>query len=154
MDLPLDPCDLIRRAIIDELFALTPFLGELARLKNQTEKAFENAVKERPELSTPLPISLAFKCDALAVALRRLELALRFAHWRQKNDAFAHKLFQVVLGRRPKDEQAPESITLVGKLLKLESIVVAAEPIRKALVKSQRLQTENQTATIGREATG
>lgn len=35
-DLPPHPCDLLRTAIIDELFAFEPFRGVLAELKTQT----------------------------------------------------------------------------------------------------------------------
>ena len=141
-DLPAHPCDLIRKAIIDELFALDSFSGELAKLKAETANAFDEEATQKPALRDETPISLPVGCQALEKALKRLDLALRFAIWRRDNDSFARKIFENVLGRRPKDGEAAERITLTGKLVELNGIVVGAEPITKVLVLCGRLNDE------------
>jgi hypothetical protein len=141
-DLPAHPCDLIRKAIIDELFTLDSFSGELAKLRAETANAFDQAAEQKPALRDGTPISLPLDCQALEKALRRLDLALRFAIWRRDNDAVARKIFENVLGRRPKEGETAEQITLTGKLLELNGIVVGAEPITKALVLCGRLNEE------------
>jgi hypothetical protein len=78
----------------------------------------------------------------LADALNRLDLALRFARWRQSNEAFAREIFERVLGRKRKDGEPSEKVTLIGKLLELDATVKGAEPITKALVKCIRLKDE------------
>jgi hypothetical protein len=47
-----------------------------------------------------------------------------------------------MLGRRPKEGEAAERVTLTGKLLELNGIVVGAEPITKALLLCSRLKEE------------
>lgn len=141
-DLPAHPCDLIRKAIIDELFALNSFSGELAKLKPETANAFDEAAKQKPALRDETPILLPVDCQALAKALKHLDLALRFAIWRRDNDAFARSIFESVLGRRLKDREAAERMTLTGKLVELNGIVVGAEPITKVLVLCGRLKDE------------
>jgi hypothetical protein len=141
IDLPRHPCDLIRKAIIDELFALDSFSGELAKLKIDTAKAFAEVIKQSPALPDEKFMLLPADCEPLERALKRLDLALRFSDWRRDNDVFARKIFEYVLGRRPKDGAA-ERGTLIGKLLELNGIVVGAEPITKALVLCGRLKEE------------
>ncbi|RWQ64222.1 AAA family ATPase [Mesorhizobium sp.] len=141
-DLPTHPVDLIRKALVDELFALAAFAGELAALKSETAKAFDEVVKQRPDLPAATPNSLPATCAALAEGLERLDLALRFARWRQGNEVFARQVFENVLGRRRKAGEAPEKITLMGKLLELDATVKGAEPITKALAKCTRLKDE------------
>ncbi|MER9163990.1 AAA family ATPase [Mesorhizobium sp. M0715] len=143
-DLPAHPVDLVRTALLDELFALDAFSGELAALKSETAKAFDEAVRHRSDLATATPVSLPASCAALAEGLRRLDLALRFARWRQGNDAFARQVFENVLGSRRKAGEASEKNTLMGKLLELDATVKGAEPITKALSKCIRLKAEIQ----------
>jgi hypothetical protein len=141
-DLPPHPCDLIRRALVEELFALDAFAGALAELRIETANAFDDAVRPRPDLADAMLISLPGNCALLTKALTRLEVALRFARWRQGNEAFARQVFEGVLGRSPKDGEASEKVTLMGKLLELDATVKGAEPITKALAKCVRLKDE------------
>jgi len=143
VDLPAHPCDLIRKAFIDELFELDSFSGELAGLRTETANALNEAAKQKPALPGATSISLPTGCEALVEALERLDLALRFARWRRENDAFVRKIIQNVLGRRPKEGEPAEQVTLIGKLLSLEATVVGAEPITKALVRCDRLKNES-----------
>lgn len=139
-DLPAHPCDLLRAAIVDELFTFEPFRGVLAELKTQTASAFEEVVKNRTALSEPVEISLPKGVDALGKTLKRLDCAIRFARWRQENDTIVRDIFLRVLGRVPKEDEPGENNTLTEKLLDLELIVKASQPVSDALVHCGRLK--------------
>lgn len=139
-DLPAHPCDLLRVAIVDELFAFDPFRGVLAELRTQTASAFDEAVKDRVALAEPVEITLPKGCDALGKALKRLDCAIRFARWRQGNDMLARDIFARVFGRAPEEGEPSEKFTLTGKLLDLEATVKAAQPVSNALVQCGRLK--------------
>jgi hypothetical protein len=139
-DLPAHPSDLLRSAIVDELFGFEPFSGILGDLKTQTASIFDEIVKSRTVLSDPAKIVLPKGCDTLGATLERLDRAIRFARWRQGNDTFARDILTRALGRTPKDERPTERTSLTGKLLDLNVMVKAAEPVSEALVQCSRLQ--------------
>ena len=139
-ELPAHPCDLLRTAIVDELFAFDPFRGVLGDLKTQTASAFDRAVKDRAALANPTEISLPMGCDVLGETLKRLDCAIRFARWRQGNDTLARDILARVLGRMPKAGEPSEKVTLIGKLLDLEVTVKAAQPISDALIQCGQLK--------------
>jgi hypothetical protein len=139
-DLPAHPCDLLRTAIIEELFAFEPFLGILAELKTQTALDFDNTVAQRAELAAPVTVVLPSSCGPLGEALKRLDRAIRFAGWRQENDVLAREVLARVLGRAPKDEEPVEKLTLTGKLLDLDATVKSAKPVSDAIAQCGRLK--------------
>jgi hypothetical protein len=139
-DLPDHPCDLLRTAIVEELFGFKPFRGVLGDLKTQTAFSFDKVIQGRSVLADPLDITLPVGCDTLTETLRRLDRAIRFARWRQENATLARDIVMHVLGRPPKGDEPSEKITLTGKLLDLEATVKAAKPISDALVQCGRLQ--------------
>jgi hypothetical protein len=139
-DLPLHPCDLLRVALVDELFAFEPFHGVLAELKTQTASGFDATVAQRSDLTKAVAMTLPPNCDDLGHALNRLELAVRFARWRQGNDTLAREIVTRVLGRQPKEGEPVERLTLTGKLLALDATVRAAKPISDTLLQCGRLK--------------
>jgi len=139
-DLPNHPCDLLRSAIVDELFAFDPFKGVLSELSGQTGAAFDAATKDRAPLAEPIEIVLPKECVALTKALKRLDCAIRFARWRQENDILARGILASVLGQVPKEGEQGEKRTLIGKLLDLNETVKAAQPVSDALVQCGRLK--------------
>ena len=145
VDLPAHPCDLLRAAILNELFAFDPFLGVLGELKSQTASAFDEAVKDRAALAEPTEVLLPKGCDALGKALKRLDCAIRFALWRQGNDTLVRGILARVLGRVPKEGENSEKLTLTGKLLDLGVTVKAAQPVSDALVQCGRLKENLRT---------
>ncbi len=144
-DLPAHPCDLLRTAFMDELFAFEPFHGVLGDLKTQTASAFDDVVKVCTALAKPAEIALPTGCDVLGEALKRLDSALRFARWRQANDTLARDIVTRVLGRIPKADEPNEKVTLTGKMLDLESTVKAAKPVSDALGQCGRLKQHLKT---------
>jgi len=139
-DLPAHPCDLLRTAFVDELFGFEPFRGVLGDLKAQTASTFDEVVQVRKALAYPAEIALPKGCDTLGKTLMRLDCAVRFARWRQGNDALAREIVTRVLGHVPKEGESREKVTLIGKLLDLETTVKAARPISDALVQCDRLK--------------
>ena len=107
-DLPAHPSDLLRSAIVDELFGFEPFSSILGDLKTQTASIFDEIVKSRTALSDPAKIVLPKGCDTLGATLERLDRAIRFARWRQGNDTFARDILTRVLGRTPKMNGPPK----------------------------------------------
>jgi hypothetical protein len=139
-DLPAHPCDLLRMAFVDELFAFDPFRGVLGDLKTQTASAFDAVVKNRAALAAPTEIMLPKGCEMLGEALKRLDCAIRFVRWRQGNDTLARHILSHVLGSMPKADEPTERVTLTGKLLDLEATVKAAQPLSDMLVQCGRLK--------------
>lgn len=139
-DLPAHPSDLLRSAIVDELFGFGPFSGVLKGLKDKTASAYDEIATSRTALAEPVEITLPEECATLGTALKRLNNAIRFARWRQVNDEFAREVFLRVLGRPPRGNEQVEKTTLTGKLLALEAMVKAAKPISDALDQCDRLQ--------------
>ncbi|QND62113.1 AAA family ATPase [Mesorhizobium huakuii] len=138
-DLPSNPCDLLRKALVDEAFSFAPFAGILGELKSPTALSLDGVFENRAELDDPIAIALPAGCTHLQLALERLDRAIRFARWRQNNDALAREVLTRVLGRKPKEGEPAEKLTLTGKLLELQNIVKAAEPISDALTQCARL---------------
>ncbi|MES0001837.1 AAA family ATPase [Mesorhizobium sp. M0051] len=138
-DLPSNPCDLLRKALVEEAFSFAPFSGILGELKSPTALSLDGVFENRAELDGPTAIALPAGCSDLQLALERLDRAIRFARWRQNNDALAKDVLTRVLGRKPKEGEPAEKLTLTGKLLELQNIVKAAEPISDALTQCARL---------------
>lgn len=138
-DLPSHPCDLLRTALVDEAFSFAPFAGILGELKSPTALSLDAVFENRAELDAPVVIALPAACGDLQLALERLDRSIRFARWRQNNDALAKDVVTRVLGRKPKEGEPAEKLTLTGKLLELQRIVKAAEPISDALTQCARL---------------
>ena len=91
-------------------------------------------------LPAPLVITLPEECRDLEGRLSRLNKAIRFARWRQDNDQLMREVIARVLGSIPKGEKQPEKSTLIGRLLELNAIAIAAKPISDALVQCGRLK--------------
>lgn len=139
-ELPQHPCDLLRVAIVDELFNFEPFKGVLKVLAAETAATFDAAVAGRADLQKPTEIAVPPGTDELKGALERVERAVRFARWRQGNEVLARKIVTEVLGRVPKEGEQIALGTLTGKLLVLDSVVKGAKPISDGLVYCSRMK--------------
>ncbi len=141
-DLPDHPCDLVRMAILDELFEARAFKGVLDALRSETAASLEKAVEGRTELVAAREFSLPPHCEDLSNALQKLDVALRFAKWRQESGSFLRDLAQSVLGKRPKQGEPIKTDNLTGKLLQLDAIVRQASPITNALELCTRIKRQ------------
>lgn len=153
-ELPTHPCDLLRTAVVDELFGFEPFRGVLGELKVQTASAFDEIVKDRTTPADPCEITLPDGCNKLCEALKRLDCSIRFAAWWQDNDLLEREIEVRVLGCIPKEGESSEKVTLTGKLLALETIVKAAQPVSDALVQCSRLTQHLETRRIAETRLG
>jgi len=138
--LPDHPCDLIRKAIVDDLFAFDPFRGVLGALKAQTASTLDEVILDKAALAEPTEMALPTGCDELRETLVRLDRAVRFARWRQENNALACEINRRVLGCVPKEGEPSEKTTLTGQLLNLEATVKAAQPVSDAIAQVKRLK--------------
>ncbi|NKM29600.1 AAA family ATPase [Rhizobium laguerreae] len=138
--LPEHPCDLLQRALVQELFDLPSFSGVLAPLKDETQKALETVTANKSPIAKSKTFSLPSECADLETALSRLDVAVRFARWRRANEAMARSIVEEVIGRRPKEGDIAESRTLTGKLLSLEAMVKAAKPLTDSINLVKRLK--------------
>lgn len=142
IDLPDHPCDLLRAAIVDELFGFEPFRGVLGDLQTQTASAFDHVVRDCVALADPIKVVLPKGCEVLRECLQRMDRAMRFARWRKGNDALAKEIVERVLGRMPKLGESMEKASLTGKLLDLQATVKAAQPISDAITQCGRLKQQ------------
>jgi hypothetical protein len=138
-DLPAHPCDLLRTAIIEELFDFEPFRGVLNALKIPTAASFDALTADRAALEAAQSINLPSGCEALGNTVRKLDTAIRFARWRHANDALAREISSRILGRVQNNESAPGNRPLASALRALEAVVKAAQPISDALTQCERL---------------
>lgn len=138
-DLPSHPCDLLQQALVEEAFSFAPFEGILGELKSATALSLDSVFENRTKSDDPIAIALPAECGDLELALRRLDRTIRFARWRQNNDVLAKEVVTRVLGRKPNEGEPAEKQTLTGKLLELQRIVKAAEPISDAVTQCARL---------------
>jgi hypothetical protein len=141
-DLPTHPCDLLRAAIVDELFAFDPFKGVLEPLGIANSRTFDQIIDGRPDLSRACKIELPQGCEVLGAALCRLDKAIRFARWCHENDALVLRILTEAIGRLARDGETVQLGSLLATLVELERIVKAAKPISEALTQCDRLKKE------------
>ena len=126
------PGDLVRQSLCIELFQGAPFGGVLAALEEATVAACKAELASWPPLAGSELQAFGFTsraAEALQTDLRNLELALRFAEWRQAHGALVGSMVNKVVGTG--SDPAPS--TLAGRLVGLQATVDAAEPLTAAL---------------------
>jgi len=110
-DLPESPTDLVRTALVDELFE-SPFVkGSLAPLRLAVETLFKAEFKGLPPFAEPpaitLPTCFAENGGRLAQAIGRVTRAVAFARWRKDNDKACKDAFAKIIGKaKPRGETA------------------------------------------------
>ena len=143
-ELPDNPSELIRVALVDELFGLPSFAGVLSALKSGVAEACDAVTADWPTLSIKsvgvLPSRLG-RLSSLQTAINRLDRALRFATWRSAHSEEVTALFVTVIGIPPKAGQSTARNSLTGRLCSLDALVKGTTPISAALTVCQRLQS-------------
>lgn len=138
--LPDHPCDLLRAALVEELFEFEVLGGVLGVLKVQTGQNFDRAAKGHSGLSEAKSVTLPPGCEKLEQTLRRLDKVLRFAAWRRENKEFEKELFSQVLSGPAKEALVMNEQSLMAKLSALDSMVKASQPVSDALKQCGRLK--------------
>jgi hypothetical protein len=144
-DLPSEPAEMIRTAIITELFETPEFIGPLTTLKASAATLCNQAVSALPIFEEPslaiLPEPLLAKSQHLLQALHRIDRALAFARWRQQNQAGVRSVAQAVLGASEQGTTIIDVQTPLGdKLAALHDLVTSAAPITQALELCDRMK--------------
>jgi hypothetical protein len=139
-DLPSDPRELLRAALVDELFAASPFKGVLGALRQAHEALCEKELDALPPFEQPalqqLPATIKADAAELGAALDRIEIALQFGSWRNDNKDAIDPALKKLLGRSgaaPDDAVDEDDESLTAKLSSLDAIVEGSAPIRVAI---------------------
>lgn len=139
-DLPGAPADLIRSAIVDELFASECFLQSLAPLQGRARDLCNvhlgalTAFEEK--LFVPLPPKIARLAIDLGKVLLRLERTIEFAHWRHANQRKVGSAFRTIVGGSGDSSEATldnGGPPLSDLLSALEETVKSTTPMNAAL---------------------
>ncbi len=152
---PEHPCDLIRRALTEELFDTAPFKGVLSGLRGATTEALDRILRDRPALPSAPPIRLPPGCAGLQSALVKLDRGIRFAEWRRSHDEFCARMFVEVIGRASsavRENDQPR--TLAGKLSELDSMVRSVAPLARAMMLCERLKNDLKTRRAAEKRLG
>ena len=162
------PGDLIRAAVVDELFSSDYFAHSLAPLKNFAERLCTNHLENLAAFKEPPPLSLPARATSLTSSLRltlsRIERAIAFAQWRHANNARVAELFKAVVGGPEATADAGATKTeapLAAQLAALNRTVKGVAPLNAALdlcarmsdCLSQRRKKENRQAAYQTAAT-
>lgn len=143
VDLPAHPADLVRTALVDELFERPPFQETIGLLKGEFRVVCDAAVNSFPAFkATPLRLLGGGQKEltSLAEALERLNRALAFSAWRNDNKTSLATFMQEVVGQKPAAgrETAPNS--LLGRLARLQAMVNGVEPVSRAISLCHRMR--------------
>ena len=137
-DLPEHPADLIRLAIVEELFDTAPFQGSLAALKEKADMLCHSTLSVLPPFFCPksedLAPAVAEVASEINSALKRLNRAIAFARWRRSNEEGLRQASASILGKRHPDAgPLSETSPLGASLAALEQMVKGIAPINNAL---------------------
>lgn len=143
VDLPAHPADLVRTALVDELFERPPFQETLGLLKGEFRVVCDAAMSTFPAFEAAPLRALGGgqkELASLAKALERLNRALAFSAWRNDNKTSLATFMQDVVGQKPAAgrETAPNS--LLGRLARLQAMVSGVEPVSRAISLCQRMR--------------
>jgi AAA domain len=140
-DLPAAPTELLRSALVDELFATDGFVGTLAALRPSVQAITAQELGALPAFTEPtikdLPEILRSATANLAKMLRRIERALAFIEWMAAHREMLVAALTSI--RRGPVEAALTNDAIGPKLDKLALIVKGVEPISAAITLTGRM---------------
>lgn len=137
-ELPMHPRDLIRSALLDDLFETTAFSGTLLPLQQGVEQLCDRELSKLPEfvepIVEPLPPELKAVGDPLLVVIKRLARVRGFAQWRAEHAGEVSVATKAILqGTNEGNDGIKDDSPIGQKLDSLASIVRGAAPINEAL---------------------
>jgi hypothetical protein len=143
-DLPQHPRELIRSALVEDLFETEAFSGTLASLKNGLSLACDRSLATLPKFIEPaidpLPSALNKVSAPLLLILKRLARARAFAQWRSRHlPLVAEATKEILQGQDSGSEIINESTPIRRKLDALASLVKGVAPLNAALELGQRM---------------
>ncbi|MGE9007923.1 AAA family ATPase [Leptospira interrogans] len=143
-DLPVHPRELIRTALVEDLFETEAFSATLAPLKTGVSIACDQALASLPSFAEPevkpLPPALDAVSAALLLSLKRLARARAFAEWRAVHVSNIADVTKAILQGVGDDNGKITDLTAIGRKLEaLATIVKGVAPLNSALEFCQRM---------------
>jgi energy-coupling factor transporter ATP-binding protein EcfA2 len=145
LDLPSHPSDLIRMAVVDELFSDESFMGVLGELKTGVETACNAELKKLPPLPELNFVDISAGLPALInlqTTIRRINVAMSFAMWRKSYGSNVSEFTATVIGQAAAEGRPTTPDSLLGHLQRLQTIVEGVEPINQALTLCKRMEKD------------
>jgi len=152
-DLPDHPRELIREALVKELFETQAFEGVLSTLQVGVSGLCDRELPLLPAFVEPeikeLPEALRAVCGHLMVIVRRLLRARTFARWRSSHGEEVASMTKAILRGADEGSGPVSELTPIGrKLAALADIVKGVAPLNAALDLCSRMSAQ---LTIRRE---
>jgi hypothetical protein len=149
-DLPAHPRDLIRAALVNDLFETAFFQATLAPLKTGIGLICDQELAKLPAFTEPmvdaLPTALDTVSPPLLLSIQRLVRARAFTRWRAAHVADVGEVTKAILQGPDGDTGAITDLTPIGRKLEaLASIVKGVAPLSAALELCQRMATQLKT---------
>jgi hypothetical protein len=142
-DLPASPIALLRKGVIDDLFATEPFTGALSALKTDAAALFDERATHLPAFKEPDLHTLPPNLQAAAPLQQMIERIVRvmaFAGWRTSSAEDLKKILFAV--RNGEDGAADVDRALKRRLMTLLSIVEGVAPLNAAIDYTGRMEIE------------
>lgn len=143
-DLPAHPGELIRAALIDDLFGTAAFSDVLATLKAGVGLLCDQELAKLPAIEEPvidpLPSALDQVSAPLMLSLKRLVRARVFAEWGEAHVTEVGEVTKAILQGQTDATDAVSELTPIGRKLEaLASIVKGVAPLNTGLELCGRL---------------
>jgi hypothetical protein len=149
-DLPAHPRDLIRAALVDDLFETESFQATLAALKVGVGTACDQELAKLPTFIEPtvdaFPAALDAVSAPLLLSIKRFARARAFAQWRAAHVAEVGDVTKAILQGASSDVGPITDLTPISRKLEaLASIVKGVAPLNAALELCQRMGSHLKT---------
>jgi hypothetical protein len=149
-DLPAHPRDLIRAALVNDLFETESFQATLAPLKTGVRLVCDQELAKLPAFAEPVVEALPTALDAvsapLLLSIKRLARARAFAQWGAAHGAAVGEGTKAILKGPGGAAGAIIELTPIGRKLEaLASIVKGVAPLNAALEYCRRMSTQLKT---------
>ncbi len=149
-DLPEHPRDLIRAALVNDLFETESFSTTLAPLKMGVGLVCDQKLTKLPAFTEPvvevMPAAVGSVSAPLLLSIRRLARARAFTQWRAIHFSDVGDVTKAILQGPVGDAGAITDITPIGRKLEaLATIVKGVAPLNAALELCQRMATQLKT---------
>lgn len=146
-DLPAHPRDLIRAALVEDLFETESFLEALAPLKSGMAALCDRELATLPAFTDPpvksMPDALDSVSAPLLLSIKRLARARAFARWRAAQSKHVGDVTRSILQGSDDNVETITELTPIGrKLASLAAIVKGVAPLNSALELSKRMAAQ------------
>lgn len=148
-ELPESPGELVKKALVEELFRLRIFSGSLSPLSSAAKSLCENHISELDSFDEPvIPklFSMHFSGDNILLqTVRRVYRILEYNKWLRNHRAEIEFALRAIVGHRESlvaqvdDFVVTESSTILQRLMMIKNLITSQEPLEYAINQTQRL---------------